>query len=389
MDLSEHGDHFTRKKNWRDEPDPSSPQEKWNIQANKIWLKKRGLDTKGNAKELSERVKEYMGQDPVPAVLEMPQVEEKDFERLWSALVRMLQCAMSREVNDIVVSKLKFAVRLFLSAFDDLEKKVPKNSKNDIESKVPKSSKKGSANPGGSHAVIRKGNFLCLMNLPEEMAKYGPLMDLWEGKIQGEGYLPTLKDRYYGGLRDNWEYNMLNGLYKDRCLDDVTLQGIKNGKPKIDKFSLLKGKSSSYHEYYCTFQVLSFLNEKKNHNKVPISVVLLFDDDDDQKDARIFAVVGDRNHLVEIFWNKNFPASEKFGLVYHKFDAIEQSTDNDVLTWQLDIAPMVSSPRLGFAYLLPLLDHGEYDSKRLFAMIGSNWQTLDRNNSLKDLVEKK
>ncbi len=373
------------KKDWRSEPDPSYPQEKWKKKDNEIWLKKRGLYTKGNAKELSQRVKEYMCQDPVPPIVNIPKVEDKDFERLWSALVRMLQCAMSREVNDIVVSKLKFAVRLFLSAFDDLEKKLPKSSTNDL----PKSSTKGSPNPGGSHAVIRKGNFLCLMNLPEEMAKYGPLMDLWEGKIQGEGYLPTLKDRYYGGLRDNWEYNMLNGLYRDRCLEDVTSQGNKNRNSKTDKFNLLKVKSSSYYEYSCTFQVLSFLNEKKNQNKVPISVVLLIDDADDQKDVRIFAVAGDRNHLVEIFWNKHFPVSEKFGLVYYKFDANEQSTSNEVLTWHQDIAPKMMSPRLGFAYLLPLLDNIQTDSKRLFAMIGSNWQTLTRNNSMKNLVEKK
>ena len=49
-----------------------------------------------------------------------------------------------------------------------------------------------------------KSNFICLLNLPDTMRRYGPLRLLWEGGDCGEGVLCRMKP-LVSGLTGTWQ----------------------------------------------------------------------------------------------------------------------------------------------------------------------------------------
>jgi hypothetical protein len=55
--------------------------------------------------------------------------------------------------------------------------------------------------------------FLCLMNLPDVISKYGPLRMYWEGGGLGEKVLQQLKLLWIG-FRKNWQENTLKDIYQ-------------------------------------------------------------------------------------------------------------------------------------------------------------------------------
>ena len=51
---------------------------------------------------------------------------------------------------------------------------------------------------------LKKYNFLSLLNIPKTMERYGPLINLWEGSNQGEGYLRYVKPKITDIHSRNW-----------------------------------------------------------------------------------------------------------------------------------------------------------------------------------------
>ena len=68
---------------------------------------------------------------------------------------------------------------------------------------------------------ISCSNFMCLLNLPEIMRKFGPLVNLWEGSYQGEGFFCIAKKHVKKGLRGNWQVNALNNMMKERSFQNI------------------------------------------------------------------------------------------------------------------------------------------------------------------------
>ena len=54
---------------------------------------------------------------------------------------------------------------------------------------------------------LKKYNFLSLLNIPDAMYQYGPLINLWEGSNQGEGYLRYAKPIITDIHSKNWQIN--------------------------------------------------------------------------------------------------------------------------------------------------------------------------------------
>lgn len=349
-------------------PDPSTPQSQWRADQNKLWLEMRGLDTSGKAKELRERVNSFLLQDPVPEVLPLPDISGQDFEDIWVSLQNLLANAMSRPVNDVIVSKLDYCVRIYLSAFDSIDRKVPKPKKGVKETRP---------------TVISRYNHLCLLNLPEVMEKFGPLPDLWEGKVQGEGYLPEIKALYHGGMRENWEFNMMQGLYRKKTLDEITATA--STSLKALNSSLLKQRRDSYHIHSSVLEVEEIIDALNVSKKSPLSVILI-QDRDSMKPTRLFAVVSDSDTVIELDKDDSAAKTTKFGLDYFKFNA-KRGKNGLPISWSNDIEPTLLSPRIGFGLLLPLLDPGNDENARLFALVGSNWHSLSEKNNLEDLIE--
>ena len=68
---------------------------------------------------------------------------------------------------------------------------------------------------------LKKYNFLSLLNIPETIDKYGPLINLWEGSNQGEGYLRYAKPKVTDIHSKNWQINAHINLLNETSLNNV------------------------------------------------------------------------------------------------------------------------------------------------------------------------
>ena len=68
------------------------------------------------------------------------------------------------------------------------------------------------------HTWLSHYNFLCLLNLPNEIDELGPLRNRWEGGVRGEGFLRVVKPMVLGTSRPNWQKNLLSNLVKHKSM---------------------------------------------------------------------------------------------------------------------------------------------------------------------------
>ena len=59
---------------------------------------------------------------------------------------------------------------------------------------------------------LSRYNYQSLLNLPDTMTIYGPLVNLWEGSNQGEGYLRYAKPMIVNIHSKNWQVNAIQKL---------------------------------------------------------------------------------------------------------------------------------------------------------------------------------
>ena len=64
-------------------------------------------------------------------------------------------------------------------------------------------------------------NLCSLLNAPRSMDEFGPLVDLWEGKVQGEGILKYIKKELRQGTRHGWQARLLLKLLERKALSAV------------------------------------------------------------------------------------------------------------------------------------------------------------------------
>lgn len=347
-------------------PPANKPPKNWTVKEHQYWLKIRNLDATGNKCDLITRVREYMNQEVVPQPIPRQFVTASQMEHVMVSLNEMLQCIMSRRVNEGLIQKTGYAIRIFLTAYDEMES-ILRETK--IKKKKP--------------SCISSYNFLCLLNLPEAMARYGPLRALWEGKIQGEGILRHVKSEMTQGMRKNWAANLMKN-----CLDTKQFKNITNEKennvvvgPRSKDF--LRQSSGMFHRYSSVMEVQHALLATNRDNKSTISVILV----KEEHLVRIFAVVHDYETVLELsgpIYNGN---KLKFGFTYYGFGV---AGDGQLLTWPTQVLSSVSPnpPVVGFGLLLPLLDKDiGTEANRKFALISSNWKHLSSETELHHLID--
>jgi hypothetical protein len=162
-------------------------------------VKQRGLDADGYAAEVKERVRKYMNQDggPPPALPPKGGPLPLIFD-VVQALNVMVASIMVLEN----IQKANCNIKMFLTLFERLDS--------------------GLRGSGKDPAWVSSYNFVCVLNLPMLMEKYGPLRNLWEGGLQGEGLLRFVKPGIGMGVRVNWSTNVMQMILRDKALSAVT-----------------------------------------------------------------------------------------------------------------------------------------------------------------------
>lgn len=79
---------------------------------------------------------------------------------------------------------------------------------------------------------VQSYNMASLLNVPDAMERFGPLVDLWEGKIQVEGIVTYVKEEIKTGLQKEWSKRLLDNLNRQKAMRSI-MRGFE-GKDRED-----------------------------------------------------------------------------------------------------------------------------------------------------------
>ena len=231
------------------------PASRWLRKHNVAWLRLRGLSTKGKAPELKKRVAHYLSLPNPPGVIGICHTPAKNLMLTTQSLTSMVAHLMSPEVTERSIQEADRRIKVFLTYFHKFDQEilqsfVPEKNFHDnvvelvaddflvdeaIECSSDAGSDAGEVNikernsPGASSGTkapkptwIGTPDFMSLLNLPDIMRKFGPLHHLWEGKYQGEGFIPFAKKHMSTGLRGKWTTNTLTKILRDKAMVNVS-----------------------------------------------------------------------------------------------------------------------------------------------------------------------
>jgi hypothetical protein len=189
--------------------DPTTPFTSWTGKQCKEWLYSRNLITSGKAPELKDRVKRFMASRKVPIIIDSKTLRVDEMLSVMHFIYLTVSICLRESVDEGMIVQLEMIIRVFLSKFDDMDKIL-----NDHEKTLP--------------SWISSYNFLCLLNLPNILRKYGSLRYIWEGGECGEGFIRKAKQELRTGLRQNWKTWLLNNLLQNMSYDDLYRQVISD-----------------------------------------------------------------------------------------------------------------------------------------------------------------
>ena len=226
---------------------PITPQDKWNKPDNVAWLKLRGLNTDGYAAEVKDRVKQYMEQDggPPPVIPPKGGPLPLIFDVIQSLNV-MVASIMVKEVTKDTIRRANCNIKIFLTLFERMDSGLRDASKDPT--------------------WVTSYNYVCLLNLPMLMEKFGPLRNLWEGGFQGEGLLRFVKPEIGMGVRVNWSTNVMLNLLREKSLTNITSNLLDTVGATTDQDRML------YHRYRSRVKLLLDWSGGR-----PLSVIVLSD----------------------------------------------------------------------------------------------------------------
>ena len=126
-----------------------------------------------------------------------------DINNCVGNLLSMISIVMIREVKiKDTLDELNREIRIFLTYIHTISTSMDEyDSTNNVKTKDTGSTVhiiEQDRNKKRTPYWIKKYNYMSLLNLPDAMNLYGPLINLWEGANKGEGYLrfakPMIKD---------------------------------------------------------------------------------------------------------------------------------------------------------------------------------------------------
>ena len=201
------------------------PQDRWLKKFNVAWLHIRGLDTSGCYKTVKERVQTYMSDpDNIPPIIPILSLPAKNIFLTTQALTAMIAHVMIVDINNETITETERRIKIFLNIFDNFDKEFRDKTLDIDDMGDVTSTNTLDANIGTQKKKptwISSSNFMCLLNLPNAMRRFGPLRHLFEGTYKGEGYLRLCKPHMKYGLRGNWKHNTLRKILLEKSLHHV------------------------------------------------------------------------------------------------------------------------------------------------------------------------
>lgn len=213
-----------------------------------------------------------------------------------------------------------YVPKLFLSTYNYLERAV-----NDDKDK-----------PGW----VTSYNFVTLLNLPREMESLGPLVDLWEGKFQGEGIIPCIKAVLGNGLRGKWQFNLLTELLQQKSLKAIMRTYRSEEEEEADWMKSARDQSLHYHSYSSEIAV-----REGYYSKKALSAVMM-------TDGCIGCVVG-RGSILRMIQDEDSATRYENEMQYCGWtlmEDMEQGFSSNEIVASLLFLPVLVPPKLTGMY---------------------------------------
>ena len=327
---------------------PNKPRGRWNMAENKAWLRSRRLPVNGNAEELKERVAgNFELPEAPPTGAPLTKVSDVIFT-FWSLVSQLMGMKEGNTVAANVSSRL---IRIFLTAVYDMDElmAVP------MERKLP--------------MWLSQYNFLCLLNLPEQIEMLGPVRNRWEGGVRGERFLQKAKPNVRSTRLKNWAQNLMLNLLRQRELfvlhntmnmsawitdemDDEDEDEVDD-EPDLAAFVTYRSRADVIREI---------------DNEEPLSVVIT---SEEGQQPKTFACYRGRNRgILTCELERSGTPRYFFGMNYHQFKLTSMDSEVDL--------PITTLKVVSYGLLLPILK----DDDVRYALVDSNWKVLDDHGQL-------
>jgi len=177
---------------------PSLPQSSWTKTQNSSWLAIRGLDAKGNAVELRDRVSRYMNMEGgPPPVKEQEGGPVRNVHEMLFSLRLMISHIMESEMTADMIKNIERHILLFLNYFDQFDTNMRKSNE--------------------KPTWLTSYNFICLLNLPKTIEEFGPIRNYWEGGVMGEKLIQVVKP-LWNGFRKKWQKSIMDKVMKQMAI---------------------------------------------------------------------------------------------------------------------------------------------------------------------------
>lgn len=279
------------------------------------------------------------------------------------SLLSTIACIMTRVVDDEKIVQVEREIKIYLTNLDNFEVGInteQKKGKSAIQNKI----------------WFKKYNFLSLLNIPDIMNKYGPLINLWEGSNQGEGYLRYAKPRITDIHSVNWQLNAHTNLLNESSMNDVISCHVYHNTSHHHKGeyikhvkSTLRGSKKMFQTYQSIYEVFSLYRRNR-----PLSVVKV------QNGDFYIAITGGKNESIRaikvMFQYRYFIPT--LSMHFHEMNMNVSNT-------QYDLTTLKRSDLSCYMLALPKAEINGFinvECNSLYYIIDSNWNELSEKMEL-------
>jgi hypothetical protein len=245
--------------------EPDRPYTTWSVKELKGWLRNCGLNDKRRKSELLERIqcgKECSTRQSNVIVSQEYSINDVSIVlNVIQCLSDMISNLMMQKIDEDHISKTKLLIMQFLSGYHKMDKALQIHINATTKKRITHHHQSSDKE---TYGWLTSYNFICLINLPTMMERYGPITNLWKGGMIGEKFSQELKPRLRGGLTRNWHVNVLKDVLKDDALSRMELP---TATPEVKQpvSYIMDGR---YVKYKTTLDVITKYNERQ-----PIAVV--------------------------------------------------------------------------------------------------------------------
>jgi hypothetical protein len=113
----------------KERPDLETPYTAWTMKKNKYWLELRGLSVNGKAKELKDRVREYMNMETQPPIVRNNVIETYEILELITSLNHMISYLLSPNTTYGCIGYIEVIIRKFLIIYDSFDSRMGNENK--------------------------------------------------------------------------------------------------------------------------------------------------------------------------------------------------------------------------------------------------------------------